>query len=104
MVEYERSNRHAVPKKARTMMYELWHLASRNLLEDFATEAEALDAVREYVATNGEDMLWELSLSAVPTSASEARQVLPPALAGQALAERAGLSQQDHQSGVAAAR
>ena len=51
------------------MMYELWHLTSRNLLEDFETEAEALDAVREYIAANDAGMLRELSLSAVPTSA-----------------------------------
>ena len=83
------------------MTYELWHLTSRNLLEDFETEAEALDAVREYVAANDMGMLRELSLSAVPTSASEAGRALPPMLAGQALAERVGLSQRSHESGGA---
>ena len=83
------------------MMYELWHLTSRNLLEDFETETEALDAVREYVAANDVGMLKELSLSAVPTSASEVGRALPPTLAGQALAERVGLSQQGHESGGA---
>jgi hypothetical protein len=80
------------------MMYELWHLTSRNLLEDFETEAEALDAVREYVAANDAGILRELSLSAVPTSASEAGRALPPTLAGQALAERVGLSQWGRES------
>lgn len=84
------------------MMYELWHLASRNLLEDFETEAEALDAVREYIAANDAGMLSELSLSAVPTSASEAGRALPPTLAGEALAERVQLSQRGHESGGAA--
>ena len=85
------------------MMYELWHLTSRNLLEDFDTEAEALDAVREYVAANDAGMLWELSLSAVPTSVSEAERALPPTLAGEALAERIRLSQRDQDSGSAVA-
>ena len=83
------------------MMYELWHLTSRNLLEDFETEAEALDAVREYVAANDAGMLWELSVSAVPTSACEAGRALPPTLAGQALAARVRMSRRGHESGGA---
>lgn len=83
------------------MIYELWHLTSRNFLEDFETEAEALHAVREYAAANDGNILWELSLSAVPTSVSEAGQALPPTLAGQALAERVGLNQRAQTSGDA---
>ena len=33
--------------------YELWDTASRNLLDDFDTEGEALEAVLELVALNG---------------------------------------------------
>lgn len=33
-------------------MYELWHVASRNLLEEFETESDALDAIRGYVKAN----------------------------------------------------
>ncbi len=73
------------------MMYELWHLASGNLLEDFATESEAIEAVREYLEANGVEMLRELSLSAVPTDADDAHAALPPTLAGEELAARIGI-------------
>ena len=33
--------------------YELWDTESRNLLDDFDTEAEALEAVRDLIALNG---------------------------------------------------
>ncbi len=79
------------------MMYELWHLASRNLLEDFETESEALNAVREYVEANDAGILRELSLSAVPTDADEVGVALPPTLAGDALAERIGLGMRGEQ-------
>ncbi len=82
-------------------MFELWHIPSRNLLEDFETESEALDAVREYVVANDVGMLRELSLGAVPTDASELGQHLPPTLAGDALAQRIGLNQQNSESEAA---
>jgi len=90
-----------VAPKAFTMMFELWHIPSRNLLEDFETESEALDAVREYVDANDVGMLRELSLGAVPTDASELGQDLPPTLAGDALAQRIGLNQQNSESEAA---
>jgi hypothetical protein len=34
------------------MHYELWDTESRNLLEDFDTEAEALEAARELIVLN----------------------------------------------------
>jgi hypothetical protein len=73
------------------MMYELWHIASGNLLEDFETESEALDAVRGYVEANGDAIIDELSVSAAPTSAAEASSALPPALRGEALRRRANV-------------
>lgn len=78
-------------------MYELWHIASGNLLEDFETESKALDAVRGYVEANGPGMIDELSLSAVPTLASETPGSFPPSLRGEALARRAGVVLTAHQ-------
>src|SRR5947207_2500929 len=80
------------------MMYELWHIASGNLLEDFETESEALDAVRGYIEANGLGMIDELSLSAVPTLANETPGTLPPSLRGEALARRAGVAVDDYEA------
>ena len=73
------------------MRYELWHLMSRNLLEEFETESEALAAVREYVEADEPAMVQELAVSAVPTDAGDVHTALPPTLAGDALAERTGI-------------
>jgi hypothetical protein len=45
--------------------YELWDTESRNLLDDFDTEAEALHAVRELVALNGAACTGALALTRV---------------------------------------
>jgi hypothetical protein len=45
--------------------YELWDTKSRNLLDDFDTEAEALDAVRELVALNGPGCTDAMALTRV---------------------------------------
>jgi hypothetical protein len=45
--------------------YELWDTASRNLLEDFDTEAEALEAVRSLIALNGPGCTDALALTRV---------------------------------------
>jgi hypothetical protein len=44
------------------MHYELWDTASRNLLDDFATEAEALTALAALLAINKPDMARDLVL------------------------------------------
>ena len=44
------------------MHYELWDTGSRNLLDDFATEAEALSAIRALLAVNEPDMAEGLLL------------------------------------------
>jgi hypothetical protein len=44
------------------MHFELWDTASRNMLDDFATEAEALAAVAELLVINEPDMVDDLSL------------------------------------------
>lgn len=45
--------------------YELWDTTSRNLLDDFDTEAEALEAVRDLVALNGPDCTEAMALTRV---------------------------------------
>jgi hypothetical protein len=45
--------------------YELWDTESRNLLDDFDTEAEALEAVRELVALNGPGCTDAMALTRV---------------------------------------
>lgn len=35
------------------MWYELWHVGSANLIDDFADEAEALAAARAYLTPDG---------------------------------------------------
>jgi hypothetical protein len=44
------------------MHYELWDLASRNLLDDFATQAEALTELAALLAINEPDMARDLVL------------------------------------------
>lgn len=53
------------------MIYELWHGPSGNLLEELETEAEALNALRGYVAANGPESADDFSLSAVPAPDAE---------------------------------
>ena len=50
--------------------YELWDIASRNLLDDFDTEAEALDAVLELIALNGTDCTDSMALTRVHVDGS----------------------------------
>jgi hypothetical protein len=45
--------------------YELWDMQSRNLLDDFDTEAEALAVVRELLALNGPESAYALALTRV---------------------------------------
>jgi len=47
------------------MGYELWDTASRNLLNDFDTEADALEAVRKLIALNGQNCTDALALTQV---------------------------------------
>jgi hypothetical protein len=45
--------------------YELWDIESRNLLDDFDTEGEALEAVRSLIALNGPGTTDALALTRV---------------------------------------
>ena len=69
----------------------LWHVPSRNLLEDFESESDALDLVRELVGQGVKPI--DLSLG-YDDPALDAEQ-LPAGLTGDELARRAGLTGSD---------
>lgn len=45
--------------------FELWDIESRNLLDDFDTEDEALDMVRQWIALEGASSIDALALTRV---------------------------------------
>ena len=47
--------------------YELWDMESRNLLDDFDTESEALEVIRELIELNGVACTGALALTYVGT-------------------------------------
>lgn len=71
-----------------TMMYELWDTQSSNLLDRFASEDEAMAAVREYLEVNGPDMIRDLVLGAVPETGLADATDLPPVVEGESLLAR----------------
>ena len=44
------------------MTYQLWDLASRNLIDEFDVEAEALDAARAYLTPDEDGVAVEVAL------------------------------------------
>jgi hypothetical protein len=44
------------------MHYELWHGETANLMDDFADEAEALDAVRAYLTPDEDGVTVDVAL------------------------------------------
>jgi hypothetical protein len=44
------------------MTYQLWDLASRNLIEEYAAEAEALDAARAYLTPDDDGVTVDVAL------------------------------------------
>ena len=66
-----------------TLGYELWSTESRNLLDDFDTEAEALEAVRQLMVLNGPECAAGLALTRVDTGGRMTTLAM-----GDALAER----------------
>jgi hypothetical protein len=44
------------------MTYQLWDLASRNLIDEFAAEAEALDAARAYLTPDDDGVVIDVAL------------------------------------------
>ena len=71
-----------------TMTYELWDTKGSNLLERFASEDEAMAAVREYLEVNGPDMIRDLVLGAVPETGLADATDLPPVVEGESLLAR----------------
>ena len=70
------------------MRYELWDTESRNLLYDFGTEAEALDAVRELTKLNRPSYPGALALTLV-----EADGRMTTVALGEELAQRVGTAE-----------
>jgi hypothetical protein len=70
------------------MYWELWDVGSKNLVEDFETEDEALRAVREILAANSPDLLDALVLVAMYDDGEPREVELPPALKGAELQAR----------------
>jgi hypothetical protein len=64
--------------------YELWDMQSRNLLDDFDTEAEALEAVRSLIALNGPGGADALALTRVQADGRMATLATGSALARRA--------------------
>lgn len=70
------------------MIYELWDVESGNRIERFASEIEALSAVRELLALNGADYLHALALGAAHAKGGAGTAALTPVLDGEALLTR----------------
>ena len=70
-----------------TLGYELWSTESRNLLYDFDSEVEALEAVRQLMVLNGPECAAGLALTRVDTGGRMTTLAM-----GDALAERVGLA------------
>ena len=66
--------------------YELWDTKSRNLLDDFDTEAEALDAVRSLIALNGPGCTDDMVLTRVHADGRMATLAMGAELAARAQA------------------
>ena len=62
------------------MHYELWDTASRNLLYDFLTEEEALEAVRQLRSLNGPGTTDDMALMHVGDDGSSMTVALGSAL------------------------
>ena len=71
--------------------WELWHVPSRNLLEDFELESEALDLVRELVGQGVKPDDLSLGYDDPSLDVEE----LAPGITGDELARRAGLTGPD---------
>jgi len=67
------------------MYYELWDLRTRNLVEEFDTEAEALEYVRDVLLTNGEEAASRYALGVQDLEAGRGAAIAD----GAALVQRA---------------
>ena len=64
-----------------TVGYELWDTESRNLLDDFDSEGEALEAVRSLIALNGPGTTIALALTRVDSNGHMTTLAMGTALA-----------------------
>lgn len=67
-----------------TAGYELWDTQSRNLLDDFDTEAEALAAVRRWIELDGPSSTDALALTHIDKNGRMVTLAMGAELAGRA--------------------
>jgi hypothetical protein len=65
----------------RIMRYELWHVESANLMDDFEDQAEAFEAVRAYLTPDGEGVMVDVALVIYDDAGRELRSLQGDALA-----------------------
>src|SRR4051812_23572254 len=70
------------------MYWELWDVASRSRIADFASEAEAIQAVREILVANSPGLIDDLTLVAMYDDGESRDVELPPVLEGEKLHAR----------------
>ena len=57
------------------MRYELWHIESANLMDDFETEAEALAVARAYLTPDEDGTTVDVALMVYDDSGQDPRSV-----------------------------
>jgi len=57
------------------MRYELWHIQSANLMDDFETEAEALDVARAYLTPDKDGNIVDVALMVYDGPSQEPRSL-----------------------------
>ena len=83
------------------MHWELWDRRSANLIEEFDSEEEALQGVRDMLAVNRPDLLDEISVGAMYDEGEPHDVALPPALYGDPLRARLAAMAQEGASEAA---
>ncbi|MFN8634089.1 MAG: hypothetical protein U0893_09555 [Chloroflexota bacterium] len=63
------------------MRYELWHVGSANLMDDFGDEAEAYDVVRAYLTPDDDGVSVDVALVIYDEAGNEIRSLHGDALA-----------------------
>jgi hypothetical protein len=57
------------------MHYQMWHVETRNLMDDFDDEAEALDAARAYLTPDENGIVVDVLLIAYDESGEPSRAI-----------------------------
>ncbi|MGE3268059.1 MAG: DUF2299 family protein [Chloroflexota bacterium] len=70
------------------MYWELWDIKSKNLVETFDTEDEAIQGVRDLLSVNRPDLVDDLVLGAMYDEDEPEESPLPPTLSGESLSAR----------------